>query len=272
MGLGYMGYYYVQHTWQTGVYTTRFVHNDVLQVGLDYGIIPLVLFIVYMVYQLINGRQPVWRKEVLAVILGASLVDFHMQYLLIDFIVVLCLDLRTDPIRQKRAEQLENRFFYVAVMLGLLYCLIPYYAISQGRYQTVLQFMPNNTDALCMVMMNDADKNTACDCADRILEHNRYISGAYQVKAYAAAMDGDLEAVLDNYAKVLELEKYDIEKYQAYDSLLEQLEDQFQNTGDRQMTNQLQEKRQEIRVQLEDVCRQSNPIAYKLRDIPRHTW
>ena len=42
-----MGYFFKQPEFQTGNYVTRYVHNDFLQMGLDNGIISLIVFVVY---------------------------------------------------------------------------------------------------------------------------------------------------------------------------------------------------------------------------------
>lgn len=40
LGLGYMGYYYLQGSFQTGVYSVLHIHNELLQILLDVGWIP----------------------------------------------------------------------------------------------------------------------------------------------------------------------------------------------------------------------------------------
>lgn len=42
-GLGYLGYYFMQGSFQTGVYSVRWVHNDLLQILLDVGWLPVVV-------------------------------------------------------------------------------------------------------------------------------------------------------------------------------------------------------------------------------------
>lgn len=271
MGIGYLGYHYVQHTFQTGVYTVRFVHNDMLQIGLDYGVIPLLLFVVYMAWQIMRGDQTKGEKTILAVILTASLLDFHMQYMIIDFIIVLCLDQGARS-KQWRAERIENDIGFIIMLLGFIYCFIPYYAVYMGMYQKTLRFMPDHTEALCMAMEETDDKNAACAYADRILRQNQYVTEAYNVKAYAAVMDGDIESVMENQDEVLRLEKYDIERYRVYDLLLEQMELQCLDIGEEQTIVQIREKRTDIREQLKDVREYTNPIAYRLRDVPEYTW
>lgn len=272
IGLGYLGYYYVQHALQTGVYTVRFVHNDILQIGLDYGMISMLLFIMFIIWQLVKGKQPNWRKEILAVIVAASLVDFHMQYIFIDFIIILCLDLGEKSTRQKRAEQLENKIVFIVLLAGFIFYFIPYFAIYNGKYQLALQFLPNNTDALHMAMMEAGDKTIAVAYADQILKQNPYIADAYNVVAYAAAMEGDIKMVLKNQREVLRLEKYDVDRYRTYDFLLEDLALKCEEIGQKQMREELERERADIREQLEEVRGQTNPIAYKLRDVPQYTW
>ena len=56
-GLGYMGYYYLQGSVQTGVYTTVFVHNDFLQLLLDFGWIPGIAAAAVFFRSLFSGKQ-----------------------------------------------------------------------------------------------------------------------------------------------------------------------------------------------------------------------
>jgi len=272
MGLGYLGYYYVQHMLQTGVYTVRFIHNDILQLGLDYGIIPMFLFICYMIWQLAQGKQTMYQKELLVIILIASLVDFHMQYLLIDFIIILCLDLGSQSIKQNKTERLENCFLFGVLTLGFIFCFIPYFAVYNGRPDIAIQFMPNNTEALRIAMIKTNDRDTACSYAEKVLQNNKYIADAYNVKAYAAAMENDIASVIKNQDEVLRLERYDVDRYCSYDLLLEQLALQYEKIGEYQTVEQIEEKRMDIRKQLASLREQTNPIAYKLRDIPKYTW
>lgn len=92
LGLGRLGYYYTQGTFQTGVYHIRFVHNDFLQIALDYGVVALVLVLIFLWWQIVRGRQSREYKEVLIFLLLASLVDFHCQYLVILMICCLLFD------------------------------------------------------------------------------------------------------------------------------------------------------------------------------------
>ena len=121
LGLGYMGYYFQQPQFQTGNYVTRFVHNDILQMGLDVGMIPmaaLVVMIVGNVWQLNRtARSPAkdgeghnvmhssggadglcparfarCRQAVLVILTVHSLFDFDLQFGVIFLIMLMCMD------------------------------------------------------------------------------------------------------------------------------------------------------------------------------------
>ena len=279
MGLGYSGYYYVQHALQTGVYTTRFVHNDFLQMGLDYGIFPMILFAAYIVWQIVWGKQSKKKKELLALIALASLADFHLQYLAISFLAVLCLDPGEKVKRQGRGECLENQIGLLLLAVTFAVLTVPYFAAYRGNYEMTLKFLPCYTDGLVDELKRETDKDKAVELAENILSHNAYLSYAYNVKGFAAMMDGDLEGMMECQDQVLLLERYDIDRYRIYDELLQQYEQQLlqilpQKDGEskEETIRQIEAKRENIKAQLLALREITNPIAYRLRDVPQYKW
>lgn len=79
LGLGYLGYYFLEPSIQTGVYSIRFVHNDILQLGLDVGILPCLLFIVVFINSFIFTRVNKENKIIILIILLHSLFEFNLQ-------------------------------------------------------------------------------------------------------------------------------------------------------------------------------------------------
>ena len=57
LGLGYMGYYFLQGSFKTGVYTVVNIHNDFLQILLDIGWLPFAICIWAAVKAFINARR-----------------------------------------------------------------------------------------------------------------------------------------------------------------------------------------------------------------------
>ena len=90
-GMGYMGYYYVQHTIQTGVYNVIYAHNDFLQLFLDVGIIPAVLFITVVVKYFFNKKVQLAQKIIVATFCLHTLFDFNIQYIAMFWFLILLM-------------------------------------------------------------------------------------------------------------------------------------------------------------------------------------
>ena len=270
-GLGYMGYYYMQPAVQTGVYTTRFIHNDFLQVLIDYGIIACIIAVIYLAYQLITGRQGRDKKELLIILLLASLVDFHMQYMSILMIAVLCLDLGDKEKVRKRRDLRENYVFCVVAVMLFSYIVVACGASQMKKYELALQILPGYTEAQTQYLGVCADKEEAVLIADSILARNEYIAEAYHTKMYAALMDGDFDTALYCMDSILAIRRYDVERYKMYDELLDEMilisEKEMLNEGER-----LRLYKNELPKRLAMLEKSTHPIAFKLRDKPVFSW
>ena len=99
LGLGYQGYLYLQGSFQTGVYQTRFVHNELLQTLVDVGWLPAGLLAAAAVQAFRRGD--VKRRAALILLLGYALFDFDFQFPVI-FCVVL--NQRTGRMRKESNE------------------------------------------------------------------------------------------------------------------------------------------------------------------------
>ena len=98
-GLGYLGYRYLQGSFQTGVYSVRFVHNELLQLLLDVGWLPALAVLVAVGRSFLSSRITVTQKMILGVLCAHALFDFDLQFTAMGFIGLLCLDF--EPIRKK---------------------------------------------------------------------------------------------------------------------------------------------------------------------------
>lgn len=91
-GLGYLGYYFMQGSFQSGVYSVRWVHNDLLQILLDVGWIPTVLCVVAAWKAIRCKCHSAMQKMVLVACLAHALCDFDLEYIFMFMIVLLTLD------------------------------------------------------------------------------------------------------------------------------------------------------------------------------------
>lgn len=270
-GLGYMGYYYIQPAIQNGVYTTRFIHNDFLQVLVDYGVIAFAAVLGYLVHQLIKGKQGRRKKELLVILLLASLVDFHMQYISILMLAVLCLDLGEKKTLQKRKDLRENYAFCVVAALAFFYVFISAAACQLGNYPLALQLLPKYTEAQVGYMNTCTQKEEAVFMAEEILLHNEYVADAYHTRMYAAMLEEDYSTVLLNMDKVLSIRRYDVERYMAYDELLGEMIVSCES-GKPQEAEQLRQFQNGLPLRLAELEESTSSLAFMLRDKPVFEW
>lgn len=91
-GLGYYGYHYLQTSCQTGVYSVVSVHNELLQLLLDVGILPAILFYGMLVKSCISKNVSGRNRLLLLIVILHSLFDYDFQFLVIGMVVILLLE------------------------------------------------------------------------------------------------------------------------------------------------------------------------------------
>ena len=267
-GLGYMGYYYIQHSVQRGVYTVRFVHNDFLQAGLDYGVAVMLIFTVYLIGQICKGKQTRLQKELLLIIGIASAADFHLQYFIIEIIGALCLDLDYGIKWINKEVFLSKILKFALGVAASVYLLaaVPLLLDYLGDSYLALQCFPHYTRALEHELAAAQEPHVAVYYADKILTHNQYVAAAWDAKAYDAAEAGDFQNAICYKDNVIELERYNVEEYKRYDMMLKDMIMQSEEL------DYITKKRVELPKQLEILKEQTRDIAYKIRDKPVFAW
>lgn len=107
LGLGYLGYYYLQPQIQTGNYMTKFVHNDLLQCALDWGIAAAAALVLVVCAGL--HRNSVRNTAILAVLALHALFDFDMQFLMMACLALMCFKTDAQPFFFRTGER-KRRF------------------------------------------------------------------------------------------------------------------------------------------------------------------
>lgn len=138
-GLGSLGYFYLQPQIQTGVYATRYVHNMLLQIGLDAGIPAILVFMTVMIRTFISKKCRLEEKTLLALICGHCLVDFDLEYMCIWLVLLMLLDLgEAKP--QTLTKCLHHVISGVLVLASALYVYfgIGFYLGHIGNYEKAM--------------------------------------------------------------------------------------------------------------------------------------
>ncbi len=211
-GMGYMGYFFSQHSIQTGIYNVTFVHNDFLQLFLDIGFIPAVLFISAIVIFLFKKGIPLSNKLIVLTFVLHTLFDFNLQYLTMFFLLILLMQSENE-----KTVTIQTKFWLRPVSLvALLLNAYMFAALFLSFYnfcEAANKMYPFNTRNSLTMMEEETDLERASDIADKILKQNESYFAPYSVKSKYAYTIGDFAAVIEN--KTAAIERYPF-KYSEY--------------------------------------------------------
>lgn len=266
-GLGYMGYSILQPSVQTGVYTTMFVHNDWLQTALDAGITAGIALLILVMCSLFS-KSLSGRNKLIIFIMGVHMLfDFDIQYLAIFFILILAMGCE-----QRKREIRVSKEVGKKVLLGFMmipgclytYCGIVSFLAFIGCQSAADNMYPFDSRIKTDLMLESSSTAEANRLADEIIGLDEYSYAAYNIKAVVALEDADYQEMIRYKRKGLSITKYDIAEYEDYILMLKKAIDNTAGEEQREYIQYLLE----VNDMLEQVKRETNPIAYQIKDKP----
>lgn len=269
-GLGYLGYYYMEPEIQTAVYSVRFVHNDILQVALDAGVLPCLFFCGILIKNIFSKRHSFYERLMLAVFGLHLFLDFDLEFISMWYALVLLLDpacgkevvIRPGK-KKKAAVGAVLACGVVSVYFGA--AMLPRYLGNPGAS---LLAMPFYTEAGKEVLAEEEDMDAAVRLADRLLAQNAYIAEAFDIKALEAYREQEYVKMLSFKKKSLALQKYDMAAYERYVALLGQALSDAADRGEEEAVLEILPAIADTEDVLDKVKKQTNPLAYQTRDVP----
>lgn len=213
-GIGYQGYYYIQTSIQSGVYSVRYIHNDFIQLMLDIGWIPTIIFIAAILYSFFRKSANMKKRLLLFVISAHIFFDFDLQFVAVFIIFILLLDIQSG----KEFNFKKTSCTVCLTLLGCcsLYMCIPLTAAFLENYSISAALYPWNTKVNCSILSNDDTAETMEKDADKILSQNKYVTIAYSAKAEVAYSQGDFGVMMEYKDKAIENAPFDYDEYEDY--------------------------------------------------------
>lgn len=214
-GLGYMGYYYMQQSVQTGVYSVMFIHNDFLQLLLDIGWIPALLFAAAIIKSIFFGKKPFYKRLILAVTALHCCFDFDLQFIGMFAVLLLFTDYRAGKeYYLRKSEAVGGVSFLTAAV-----CI--YFGISLGlshfgKYSAAFSLYPLDTRAETQLLINETDSEKANEIADDIISRNEYVTVAYSLKARTYYSEGDFSNMIKYKRLIFDKAPFAYEEYKEY--------------------------------------------------------
>ena len=269
-GLGYMGYYFKQGSFQSAVYSNTFVHNDILQPVLDVGFIPAVLIVICFVKALLNKNITIEKKIILSAVFLHSLLDFNLQYLIVDFVIIICA-FDENSLKEFKVKSIHK---ISAVAIGVSVAVLSIWlGLSAGlnvlrKPESAIKVCKHNSFAQIATISDDNSVAENAKIADAILENNKDISMAYAAKAREYLAEGDVENCIKYEKQALKKNRYDSEEYKFYNDTLKSAVELYTQMGDYQSAEYCKGELSAFKNFLKSVKAQTNKWAYDLPQKP----
>lgn len=268
MGTGYMGYYYLQPQFQTGVYTTRFGHQEFLQLGLDAGIPAMIAFLFVCMRSLFSKSLLKMEKLILAVILIHACLDFDFQYLMILYILMMTLDFGESKGYAAGSALMAAKVSLIALGGIYLYFFVAFSAERLGYRENALKMLPFNTEIKIYALSQAQTAEAFEYWSDQVLAQNKTIALAYEGRAVVAASRNDFDAMAENMDKVLQNDPYHLAKYQEYLAALETAMNYYNDQGDIKNLKKYAQIALSIPDRLNEVKDKTSKLAYQIDEKP----
>lgn len=262
-GLGYMGYYFLQPQFQTGNYVTKYVHNDILQFGLDGGWLAMAGILLLFARNIFCKNNSVRNRFVLVVLFLHVLFDFNLQYGFLFCVLLMCTS--TGNGKKLVIKALPG---YAVSLAGL--AVSAYFSIAlgcsfYGNQDVALAMYPANTFALETQMIDEDDT----DAADQIIKQNGMLASAYEYHTMELIQNGDYEAAdasVENMLKCagFQSDYYDLAVYEWSYCLKQLVED-----NDLVQAQKFLDKIQGMPQRIADKEKQATVFAFRINDKPK---
>lgn len=262
LGLGYMGFYYLQPSMQVVKYSTKFVHNDILQMGLDAGVVSMFLLIAIFAKQIFAKDNNKLQKHLLLVIFLHSCIDFNLQYFVIWMVALLCMEFQKIKVIELNFSKLY------CVTMAVIGCMFIYiggisYLEYSGEIERLIRYAPWMTTVKIHQLSIETDANQAEKIANDLLKRNSYISQSYGVKAEIAYLNKDYKQMMKYEREQILHRKCEVSLYEEYITRLYEMLSSAERNGRKEEVKVYLEELLWIQQLLEQENREIGELAYR---------
>lgn len=269
LGLGYLGYYFVQGSIQTGVYSVRWVHNGLIQLVLDIGWIPVLLFIYAFGASIISGKTTLLHKAVMITVAVHSLADFDMQFGVMAMVLMMCFSW------EGREKICSKSFAGILAVILICFNIAGLYAgtaaelAENGPKDLAYRIAPWNTFAALHIMTDISSPEELNQIADKVLNRNEYATLAWDAKANIAYSEGDFAQVIQCKHNAISTNRYSMAEYIDYFEKLKVGAGLYMQAGDQESADICNSEIAWIQEALNDMENQTSSLARKIADQPQ---
>lgn len=264
-GYGYMAWWYMQEGFQTGAYDAKFVHNGLLQVALDVGVIPALFIVVIFVMGFFDKKVQARDRVLMMIILGHSLIDFNMEFMAIMLVLFMTLEF-TNKVKIKNSFKLRSGI----VAVGCIYLFFGFVSLLNafGRYDIGNTLFPYSI-VLNKELEATTDAVKGVDLASKLYDKNKYFLNASFWLSKKEQAFGNYDKAYEYEVWIVKNKKYTMLNYIEYVSFLEKAIKFYYMNGDFREVNLYIERLLEVPDMINKVKDSSDSLAFKIAHKPR---
>lgn len=268
-GLGYYGYYFMEQEIQTGVYSVVNVHNELLQMALDIGIIPAVLFEGMILRSVFLKKQLSRNRVILSIIAIHSLFDYDFQFIGMLFVMLLFLDYGKQQTFRVSSLTYSTAIIFAIVSISLAgICGISNLLYVRGAYEKAYAYGKMNTMAQIRQMESESELEKSVSIANSILKRNKHVPATYSTLAKKYYSDGNIQNYIIYELKAIKMQPYEINEYIDYVNSLAKAGTEYIDNNDVESAKICLDRMKEVPDILSEVEKQTSDIAWKIKDKP----
>lgn len=270
LGLGFWGYYETQGSFQTGVYTVAFVHNELLQQLLDYGWIPTALLCFALVRSFFAKRAGLTERFVMGIILAHSMMDFDLQFSVMWLLLLFVMDLRGG----KKYVITKAGAKMAALAVACVFTVLTgWLGLADACYQAdnsvaCLRVNPFHTQALEQALTDANTTQEMDELSTRILKLNKNAPLAHNAQANVFFSQGNVAWMITEKERAIQYDRYSLDEYCDYIGKLYTVMQLYQSAGDNKSAEYCRNKILSVPAVLERLRAQTDPLAWRITDKP----
>ena len=262
-----MGYSYINPTIQTANYSVLFVHNDFLQIALDYGIFSMVAFVGSIMYSIFSKKTNKTQRIILILMFFHMLIDFDLQFLVMFLILILMQDL---TIQKKWEITIDSSIVLYSLIIIVLFAYgylgIANFANYIGKNNISINMLSNYTLAKVELLKLETNFNNGNRISNEILKNNKYVLMAYEIKFAYEVENGNYEEACEYKEKLIELNRYNPKQYEDYVMVLSKMLDEAVRENDDESTEKYMKKIISVLEMIEKNKKETSLLATKIQD------
>jgi len=264
-GYGHMAWWYMQEGFQTGAYDAQYVHNGLLQVALDVGIIPALLIVVIFIKAFFEKNRNVRDKILMVVILGHALIDFDMEFLAI--LLPLFMTLRFDKKFSIKEVVLAKVGAGILIAVYSFFGLVTFLG-NAGLYDKANSIFAYSFN-LDKQLQNEVNSENVVLVAQNLYDKNKYFINAAKVLSQKEQAENNYEKAHEYELWIVKNKKYTMRNYIEYVSFLEEAIKYYYSINDIKEVKKYIGRLNEVEVMVNTVKETSDELAYKIQHKPR---